>query len=87
MIGLDSDAINAYVSHLANEPGDADALTRLGSLYFRLGMYQEAREPLEKALGRDGVPVSVDYMLGVVQETLGNPKMASESYIAVIRSE
>jgi Tfp pilus assembly protein PilF len=87
MLGHDSDAINAYVSHLTSEPGDVDALTRLGSLYFRLGMHQEAREPLEKALGRDGVPVSVDYMLGAVQETLGNPKMASESYIAVITSE
>ncbi|MDR3321188.1 MAG: tetratricopeptide repeat protein [Synergistaceae bacterium] len=79
MLGDDIDAIDAYAAHVKNESSDAEALLRLGSLYFRNGLQTEALAALEKLEGRAST-ASVDYMLGSLRESTGNRRMASESY-------
>ncbi|MDR3255059.1 MAG: tetratricopeptide repeat protein [Synergistaceae bacterium] len=85
MLGNDADAISAYEAHVKNEQRDAEALFRLGSLYFRHGMRPEALDALEKLEGRVS-PVSVDFMLGAIRESMGSIRGAAESYKGVIRS-
>jgi hypothetical protein len=85
MLGNDIDAIDAYAIHVKNERSDAEALLRLGSLYFRHGLQVEALGTLEKLEGRVS-PVRVDYMLGSLRESMGNRRMASESYKKAILS-
>lgn len=79
MLSRDIDAIEAYRSYLAVQSGDAAAHLRLGGIYYRLGRYEETREPLESFLATEASP-DLFLKLGRVYQELGSEDRAAEYY-------
>jgi tetratricopeptide (TPR) repeat protein len=80
-LGRYIEAVDYYAAHLENNPWDTEALVRLGSIYLRFDMYNDAVLLFEEAASRVPDNPDVIYALSVVYERLGRAEKAAESYI------
>lgn len=71
---------------LEKEPYFVPALTSLGSLYYRMGRYEEALVPCEKALRIDTYRGETNYLYGLCNRALGNEVDAKDGFSIATRS-
>jgi tetratricopeptide (TPR) repeat protein len=75
----ESAAQELFDAALKKDPGYSRANTLLGITHFNGGRYQEARECLEKAIGRDPYADQAYYYLAMSQLALGDEKSSERT--------
>jgi cytochrome c-type biogenesis protein CcmH/NrfG len=73
---LDDQQVQALKNILARDPGNAQANTQLGNMYFDAGRYADAVEPYQKAFAVDSGNVNLSTDLGTALWYSGKPDEA-----------
>jgi tetratricopeptide (TPR) repeat protein len=80
------EALASILMAVALDPWNAAYLDSLGWAYYRLGQFDKAREPLERAAAsRPGDPVILEH-LGDLYEKLGQPESALASWRSALKA-
>ncbi|MDR1482472.1 MAG: tetratricopeptide repeat protein [Synergistaceae bacterium] len=87
MLGRYIEAVDSYALHLQNNPWDTEALMRLGSIYLKFDMYDDAMLLFEEAAERLPDALDVGYALSVVYERVGRSEKAAEGYVRLTGSD
>jgi tetratricopeptide (TPR) repeat protein len=87
MLGRYIEAVDSYAVHLENNPWDTEALMRLGNIYMRFDMYDDALLLFEEAAERLPDALDVEYALSVVYERVGRSEKAAEGYVRLTGSD
>lgn len=82
--GRNQDAIAQYEQVLSQEPRDQQALKELGSLYNRMGKYEEAATFLTRAAEVNPTDLALQQDLAWANEAKGNLDQAAETYRKVL---
>lgn len=80
-----TDAIRWQLGRVRRAPRDADAWTHLGNLYHRGGLFADAREAFETAIGIDPSRADAIFGLGVLDHEEARPERAAERFRGVVR--
>jgi len=72
-----SEAVDQFLTLIARDPKDIEALNNVAVIYNRLGKFQEALDYLQEAIEIDPVKVEFHYNIGNIHKQKGNLKAAS----------
>lgn len=78
-------AIKALEASVAHRPASTDVLVDLAIAYFHAEQYEKAKEPLGKALERDGRSAAAHHMLGKSYFMLGEFESAARELETALR--
>jgi tetratricopeptide (TPR) repeat protein len=82
--GLDEQALAEYLEVLARDGDHAVANGAAGAVYFRAGLYDEARTHLERAVRLDPTLWRASNYLGILSDRAGDHDRAVEQYTAAL---
>jgi tetratricopeptide (TPR) repeat protein len=79
-----TDAGDQFISLLAKDPRDVEALNNAAVIYRRQGKFHEALNYLKEAIDADPDKAEFHYNIGNIHKQLGNYKAATAAYSRVI---
>jgi len=79
--------IQALKVVITEDPKNVTALTRLGDIYFDVGMFQKATEYYEKSLAERPGDINVRTDLGTALKNIGQPQKAIEQLEATVAAD
>ncbi|MFH1915027.1 MAG: tetratricopeptide repeat protein [Pseudomonadota bacterium] len=82
--GLDEQALAEYLEVLSRDEDHAGANGAAGAVYFRAGLYDEARTHLEKAVRLNPLLWKANSYLGILNDRAGNHERAAAYYTAAL---
>ncbi|GEM_PF-3452060 len=84
-ISTTADAIRRQLGRVHASPRDADAWTRLGNLYHHGGLYADARDAFEAAVGVDPKRPDAVFGLAILDHEELRPAKAADRFREVVR--
>ena len=79
-------AMNFYEKCISLESTHSDALSRIAELYYRKGNYTEGLKYVKRVLENNTYDGGANYMLGVLEQSLGNREKAIEAFSVSTRT-